>query len=116
MVISAPYTPAMTASSRLEKLQRLLAAEPDDPFCLYGIAQEHAKAGAIELAIEWYDRTIAADPGHAYARFHKARLLEGLGRVDEARVELRLGLEAARAAGDAKAMSELAGALEAIGG
>ncbi|MHC4834039.1 MAG: hypothetical protein ACYTFH_09165 [Planctomycetota bacterium] len=54
--------------------------------------------------------------GHAYARFHKARLLEGLGRVDEARAELRLGLEAARVAGDAKALSEIAGALEALGG
>ena len=114
--MAAPYTPGMPDSSRLDKLQRLLAAEPDDPFCLYGIAQEHAKAGAIELAIEWFDRTVAADPGHAYARFHKARLLEGLGRVDEARAELRLGLEAARVAGDAKALSEIAGALEALGG
>lgn len=114
--MEAPYTPGMSTSSRLEKLQRLLAAEPDDPFCLYGIAQEHAKAGQIELALEWYDRTVAADPTHAYARFHKARLLEGLGRLEEARETLRLGLDAARTAGDAKAMSEIAGALEAIGG
>jgi tetratricopeptide (TPR) repeat protein len=114
--MAAPYTPDMPDSSRLEKLQRLLAAEPDDPFCLYGIAQEHAKAGDLERAIEWYDRTVAADPTHAYARFHKARLLEGLGRDAEAREELRTGLEAARSSGDAKAMSEIAGALEALGG
>lgn len=114
--MAAPYTAVMSTSSRLQKLQRLLAAEPNDPFCLYGIAQEHAKLGEIEPALEWYDRTVAADPGHAYARFHKARLLEGLGRIDEARTTLREGLEAARGAGDAKAMSEIAGALEALGG
>lgn len=105
----------MSTSSRLEKLHRLLAAEPNDPFCLYGIAQEHAKAGDVEVAIEWYDRAVAADPTHAYARFHKARLLETLGRLDEARDELRRGLEAARGTGDGKAISEIAGALEALG-
>lgn len=114
--MAAPYTPAMSTSSRLEKLQRLLAAEPDDPFCLYGIAQEHAKAGDFESAMAWYDRTIAADPGHAYARFHKARLLEGLGRKAEAASELHLGLEAAKHAGDTKAISEIVGAIEALGG
>ena len=104
----------MTAPSRLESLMRLLEQDPSDAFCLYGVAQEHASAGRDEDAAAWFRRAIAADPKHAYARFHLARALERLGRVDEATAALREGLGVARAEGDAKAANELAGYLDEL--
>jgi tetratricopeptide (TPR) repeat protein len=104
----------MEASSRLDKLRKMLVAEPGDAFCLYAIAQEHARLGDANEAIAWFDRTIAVDPTHAYARFHKAKVLEGLGRIPEAIECLREGLAAAESARDGKAASELAGALASL--
>jgi len=93
---------------------RMVEQDPTDAFCLYGVAQEHAKAGRHAEAVEWYRRAIAADPAHAYARFHMAKSLESLGRVEEATAALRDGLAAAKVAGDAKAANELAGYLDEL--
>ncbi len=99
----------------IEQLTRLLEAEPNDPFLLYGIAQEHMRLGDFDQAVAWFDRTIAADPAHAYAFFHKARALEAAERTAEAVATLREGVSVARAAGDQKAWSELAGYLDELG-
>lgn len=104
----------MGTPDRLESLLRMLEQDPHDAFCLYGVAQEHASAGRAEEATTWFRKAIAADPTHAYARFHLARALEQLGRVDEATAALREGLQAARAAGDSKAMNEIAGYLDEL--
>lgn len=93
-------------------LEKLLAESPADPFVLYGLAQAHAKGGGHERALEFYDRCLAADPGYCYAYFHKARSLEAMGRRSEAAGALRAGLDAARGAGDAHAMSEIAAYLD----
>ena len=92
----------------------MLQSDPDDAFCLYGVAQEHAREGRLQEAVEWFSRAIEADPTHAYARFHMAKALEGLGRVDEAVRALRDGLQVARTSGDAKAAGELASYLDEI--
>jgi|TARA_R110000782_G_scaffold259836_7_gene350641 tetratricopeptide (TPR) repeat protein len=98
----------------IEQLTRLLEAEPNDPFLLYGVAQEHLKAGDLDAAVAWFDRTIAADPAHAYAYFHKARALETAERTEDAVATLREGVRVARAAGDQKALSELSGYLDEL--
>ncbi len=98
----------------IEQLTRLLEAEPNDPFLMYGIAQEHLKGGNFDEAVAWFDRTIAADPAHGYAYFHKARALEAAGRREQAIETLRAGIGVARGAGDQKAWSELAGYLDEL--
>lgn len=104
------------ASDRLEKLRRLLELEPDDPFCLYALAQEYAKAESHEVAIGYFDRVIAVEPAHGYAYYHKARSLEAMGRPDEARDTLRRGMRAVSPAADAKAHRELQEYLQSLGG
>jgi tetratricopeptide (TPR) repeat protein len=98
----------------IEQLTRLLESEPGDAFLMYGIAQEHLKLGDFDAAVAWFDRTIAADPTHGYAYFHKARALEAAGRREDAVATLRAGVTVARAAGDQKAWSELAGYLDEL--
>ncbi len=98
----------------IEQLHRLLALDPGDAFVLYALAQEHAKRAEPALAIEHFDRCIAADPAYAYAYFHKARVQEASGDAPGARETLERGLAAARAAGDAHAASEIASFLAGL--
>jgi tetratricopeptide (TPR) repeat protein len=98
----------------IEQLEKLLAADPADPFVLYGLAQEHAKRGEHARAIEFYDRCLAADPHYCYAYFHKARTQESAGRKAEAISTLKAGLAAARKAGDQHALSEIQGYLDEL--
>ena len=106
----------MTQTDRLAKLLAMLEDDPEDPFCLYGIAQEYAGRGDHATALEWYDRAALADPNDGYIHFHRARSLEDLGRVEEAIAAVHEGLAAAERGGDAHARSELAGLLESLGG
>jgi len=89
--------------------------DPDDADVLYMLAQEHAKIDRHDDAVAWFDRCLAADPAYCYAYFHKARSLEALKRLTDARETLLAGLKAAADAGDAKARGEIAGYLEALG-
>ncbi len=100
--------------SRLQKLTRLLEADPNDPFVLYGIAQEHAAGGDHAQAIAFYDRCLAADPSYCYAYFHKARSQQALGDDAAAAETARAGIKAAQAAGDAQALGELSGLLDEL--
>ncbi|MFM1803125.1 MAG: hypothetical protein RL136_4 [Planctomycetota bacterium] len=105
----------MTATSdRLQKLQALLEAEPDDGFLLYGIAQELQKLGRLDEAAAHYDRAIAVDERECYAFFHKAKALEQAGRRNDAVAALRDGLARARKVGDHKAASEIEGFLDEL--
>lgn len=103
-------------SERLVKLRALLAAEPDDGFVLYGLAQECQKLGRLDEALGFYDRAIAADPKQCYAFFHKAKTLELAKRRGEIGDVLRAGLARARAVGDFKAASEIEGFLDEVEG
>jgi len=101
-------------SPRLEKLEKLLAADPTDAFVLYGLAQEHAKLRDYTRAVEFYDRCLAADAHYCYAYYHKAVALQAMGRVEDARGALAAGITAAKAAGDQKALGELGTMLDAL--
>ncbi|MDX9911898.1 MAG: hypothetical protein RBS39_08710 [Phycisphaerales bacterium] len=91
----------------IEQLERLLKVEPNDAFVLYGLAQEHAKAGNLDRAIEYYDRCIAVDAAYCYAYYHKARVQERMGDAAGTATTLRAGLDAAKHARDQKAVSEI---------
>lgn len=93
--------------SRLDKLMRLLEAEPGDAFVLYGVAQEHANAARHAEAVGYFDRCLGADVDYLYAYYHKAVSQQELGDVPGARATLRAGLAAARKAADVKAMGEM---------
>jgi tetratricopeptide (TPR) repeat protein len=98
----------------IAQLEKLLALDPHDPFVLYGLAQEHARAGDPAKAVEFYDRCLAADPAYCYAYFHKAKVLEAAGRAPEAIRALEAGLAAAKKAGDTKAVGEISAYLDEL--
>ena len=101
-------------TTRIDKLKRMLDAEPNDTFCLYGLAQEHIKAGDDAAAIELFDRLLHIEPAHCYAYFHRARSQQRLGDAAGARATLKAGLARARAHGDPKAAGEIEGFLNEL--
>jgi tetratricopeptide (TPR) repeat protein len=98
----------------MKKLLEMLEKQPTDAFVLYGVGMEHKKAGEFAKAIEYLDRTIAADAGYCYAYYQKGQVFEEMGKTEEARAAYRTGIGAARAKGDGHAESELSGALSMI--
>ena len=102
------------SSDRLAKLQAMLERQPGDPFTLYAVALEHKKAGRDADALTFLNRTIQFDPGYCYAYFQKGVVLEGQGDVEGAKETYRAGIAAAKAKGDAHALSELEGNLQMI--
>ncbi len=100
--------------SRIAQLEKLLAMDANDTFVLYGLAQEHAKAGNHAAAVVWYDRCLAVDPAYCYAYFHKARSQQALEDLVGAVGTLKAGQAASKQAGDNKALSEISGYLDEI--
>lgn len=98
------------------QLLHAIGVDPDDPFLHYALAQELAKgnAGSQAAAVEAYDRCLALDPAYCYAYFHKAKVLEALGRLPDAKAALTLGVSHATRVGDGKALGELSGYLHSI--
>jgi tetratricopeptide (TPR) repeat protein len=101
--------------SRVQQLMKLHEVDPADADVLYMLAQEHAKRDEQDDAVAWFDRCLAIDALYCYAYFHKARSLEALGRLSDARETLLMGMKASSDAGDAKAHGEIAGYLESLG-
>jgi tetratricopeptide (TPR) repeat protein len=102
------------SADRLAKLLAMLDRQPGDPFTLYAVALEHKKAGRRDEALAFLDRTIQFDPGYCYAYFQKGVVLEDQGDVEGAKSAYRAGIVAAKAKGDAHALSELEGNLQMI--
>lgn len=96
----------------LDQLLAVLERSPDDAFILYGVAMEHAKLGDHDTALVYFDKAIEADATNPYHFFHKARSLETLGRIDEARVALTTGLAQARKSNDRQAIAEVSDYLD----
>lgn len=98
-------------TDRLQKLLAMLEKTPGDPFLLYGVAMEHKKGSDVAAAVDFLDRTIAADAGYCYAYYQKGLLLESSGDLDAARRTYRDGMAAADRSGDAQAKGEIEAAL-----
>ncbi len=103
-------------TDRINQLKKILEADPDDPFCLYGIAFEYHKQRDFETAVQYYDRALRADPDYLYAYYHKAKALEMMGELDTARSTLVEGLARAEKLQDKKATSELTDFLDSLKG
>ena len=100
--------------SRREKIQAMLAKEPDDVFLNFGLAMEWAKEGNVESALAQFDRVLELDATYTGAYFHKGNTLIAAGRGDEAREVLTRGVAVAQRQGNDHAAEEMTGLLREI--
>ena len=101
--------------SRREKIEAMLAEDPRDVFLRYSLAMELDKEGANDASLAGLAELARDDPPYVPAFFMAAQQLARLGRVNEARANLRDGIEAARMQGNAHAAGEMSELLASLG-
>lgn len=102
-------------ATRRERIESMLAEDPQDQFLRYSLALELDKESEHQRSL-----TLLADlqrdaAPYVPAFFMAAQQLARLERVEEARAALREGIEAARRAGDAHAAGEMGDFLASLG-
>ena len=102
-------------TTRRQKIEALLADDPDDVFLRYSLALELEGEGAWEAGLEILESLARAEPPYVPAFQMAAQHLVKRERNEEARACLREGIEAARAQGLSHAAAEMAEALMALG-
>mgnify|MGYP001614985343 CR=1 FL=1 len=101
-------------TTRLEKLQKSLEANPADAFTRYLVALECVKLHLNEEAIAHFQQLVNEHPHYVPTYYQYAQLLENLQRQTQALAIYHAGLKAARAAGETHAASELQAALDLL--
>jgi tetratricopeptide (TPR) repeat protein len=105
----------LTMKTRKQMLEEFLSQDPNDSFSRYALALELEKEGKQPEAVEQFREVIARDPDYVAAYHQLGRMLARSGNADEAREAYRRGLDAAIAANDQRARSEIQEALDMIG-
>lgn len=102
-------------SSRREKIEAMLADDPQDVFLRYSLALELAKEGNHDASLKGLDELAGDNPPYVPAFFMAAQQLASLNRIPDARTKLRDGIEEARRQGDAHAAGEMSEFLASLG-
>ncbi|WP_190277301.1 hypothetical protein [Taibaiella lutea] len=93
--------------SRIFQLQQFLKESPGDNFLMHALALEFLKEGDDEEATKCFEQNLISNPSYVATYYHYGKLLERIGKPDEAISIYGKGMEAAKAAGDNHAYSEL---------
>ncbi len=99
---------------RIALIKAHLERSPGDSFLQHALALEHIKLGDDAEAARLFETLLQHDPGYVGSYYHWGKTLERLGDAAQAAEAYRRGLEAARAAGEARAASELQSALDEL--
>lgn len=97
----------MGASPRRQKIEAMLADEPDDTFLRYSLALELEKEGEHDRSLSALRDLMGDQPPYVPAFFMSARQLVHLGRLDDAKNCLRDGIQQAGQQGNSHAANEM---------
>lgn len=101
--------------NRRQKIEAMLADDPQDTFLRYSLAMELRGEGDHDKSLALLDQLMAEAPPCIPAFFMAAQQLVDLDRIDDAREYLRNGIEQARNQGDAHAAAEMSELLSSLG-
>jgi predicted Zn-dependent protease len=101
----------MIGKSRKEQLEQMLALDPGDSFLRYGLAMEFVSAGDDDEAARQLLELTSRDPDYVPAYLQAGQSLLRLGRDEEAREVLQVGITTATRKGDTHAAGEMSGLL-----
>jgi Tfp pilus assembly protein PilF len=97
----------MTAPTRRQQLEAMLADTPDDAELRYMIAMEYVSAGDDAGAVRTFEELIKLTPNYPPAYHQAGRALQRLNRIAEARAVLLAGIPIAQRSGDQHAVGEM---------
>jgi Flp pilus assembly protein TadD len=97
----------MTAPSRRQKIEAMLAENPQDAELRYMLAMEHVSAGDDAGAVRCFQELLEVVPNYPPAYHQGGRALQRLNRIAEARALLSKGIPIAEKSGDLHAAGEM---------
>jgi predicted Zn-dependent protease len=97
----------MSALSRRQRIEAMLADDPRDQFLRYSLALEFVKEGEHDRSLQLLQELMAETPPMVAAFFMAGQQLTRLRRIADARAVLRDGIEHARQQGDRHAAAEM---------
>lgn len=98
--------------NRIDKLQDMLLTSPDDCFLLHALGLEYLKLDDTDNALQSFSKVLETDARYVGTYYHLGRLLERLGRRDEAIRTYETGIRVAGELRDLHARNELQMALD----
>jgi len=93
----------------------MLSEDPSDTFLRYSLAMELRSEGDHQRSLDQLSNLTADDPPMVAAFFMAAQQLAELDRIDEAREQLRHGIDQARQQNDLHAAAEMSDLLASLG-
>jgi len=94
-------------STRLQKLESMLADDPTDQMLRYMLAMELDKSGDHNRSLELFAGLMADEQPHVPAFLMAGQQLARLGRTDDARVAYQNGIQHAGLQGNDHAAGEM---------
>jgi uncharacterized protein HemY len=76
----------------IDKLQQLVALDPNDTALFLALGQAYLEAGQFDDAVAALERAVALNPNYTAAYLPLGKALEGAGRVDDAMAVYQQGL------------------------
>ena len=104
----------MVTQTRIQKIEAMLAAEPNDPELHYMLAMEHISQEDDPGAVRCFEKLFAVAPDYPPAYHMAGRALQRLGRIDEARAVIQKGIPIALSRNDTHAAGEMQELLESL--
>lgn len=101
-------------SKRLEMLETMIAKGSTDPFVHYAHAMELKSLERQDDALAAFEQVALRFPAYVPTYLMAGQLAVAMGKNPVARDLLERGLEAARTAGDGKALGEIKGVLAGL--
>ncbi|MBL6713919.1 hypothetical protein EBU58_06340 [bacterium] len=111
----AHQPPAPPANARRQRIEAMLAEEPDDVFLRYSLALMMDGDGEWEPCLEILEDLARGTPPYVPAFQMSGQILVARNQPDAARRALREGIEQARAQGLTHAAAEMAELLTTLG-
>ena len=100
--------------SRVEKIIEMLSIGGKDSFLQHALALEYIKIGKDEEALAQFNDLLEREPDYVGSYYHKAKLLEKNGNIDEALDTYEKGMEVAKRLNDKHSYNELMMAKEEL--
>jgi predicted Zn-dependent protease len=97
--------------SRIEQLESMLDAQPDDPFLIYALAREYEAQQGTMQALLMYEHLVTNYPDYVATYYHYAKLLYNGGNRNQAISLLNTGIESGIRVKDQHATNEMRGLL-----
>jgi Tfp pilus assembly protein PilF len=100
--------------SRRERLEEMVAKQPNDPFSRYGLALECMNSGDPHAADRHFRELLESNRDYVPGYLMYAQLLARESRAEDAKSVLASGISAARQKGDTHAQSEMQSLLDSL--